>query len=76
MRTGQYFTMVYGVLDTTQRQFRYVCAGHPPRSWPQARAGDAARGSRPADRNGADIPYEEHVLELEAGDRLLLYSDA
>ena len=76
MRTGQYFTMVYGVLDTTQRQFRYVCAGHP--------APVLARKHAPAMRleaAGLPIgmepisPYEEHVLELEPGDRLLLYSD-
>ena len=27
--TAQYFTVVYGVLDISRREFRYVCAGHP-----------------------------------------------
>jgi DNA-binding response OmpR family regulator len=27
--THQYFTLIYGILDTQERIFRYVCAGHP-----------------------------------------------
>jgi len=32
MRPGghQYFTLLYGILNTQDRTFRYVCAGHPP----------------------------------------------
>ncbi|MEE8125886.1 MAG: SpoIIE family protein phosphatase, partial [Nitrospirales bacterium] len=26
----QYFTLIYGVLDTREGVFRYICAGHPP----------------------------------------------
>src|SRR5262249_21010184 len=28
--TGQYFTLLYGVLDLDARVFQYVSAGHPP----------------------------------------------
>ncbi|MFP4499741.1 MAG: PAS domain-containing protein [Candidatus Hydrogenedentota bacterium] len=27
---GQFFTLIYGVLDTQRLSFEYVCAGHPP----------------------------------------------
>ena len=27
--TEQYFTMLYGILDVTKGEFRYVSAGHP-----------------------------------------------
>ncbi len=29
VRTGQHFTMLYGVLDTERRTWRFVLAGHP-----------------------------------------------
>ncbi len=72
----QYFTLVYGVLDTHTGQLRFVSSGHP--------------GPVRVRRNGAaeifDVPaipigmldgieYTDTVLDLQPGDRLYLYSD-
>lgn len=72
---GQFFTLIYGVLDLRSLTFRYVSAGHPPPIHINA-SGDAVlpRG------NGLPIglsetPYEEQVIQLAPGDRMWLYSD-
>jgi sigma-B regulation protein RsbU (phosphoserine phosphatase) len=73
--TGQFFTMLYGLFDVVTGRFEYVSAGHP--------------GLAHVPTTGAprivDVPgypiglapsgYESHVLDLEPGDRLYLYSD-
>lgn len=76
LRTAQYFTMVYAVLDAAKRSVRFTCAGHPaPILAPVAgppRALEASGlpiGIEPA------TPYLEQELPIEPGDRLLLYSD-
>lgn len=74
--TRQYFTMIYGILDTQERTFRYVCAGHPP---PIV----SSNGHPPRICDAAslaigffeDEQYEEHTIQLEPGARLYLYSD-
>ena len=73
--TGQYFTMVYGVLDLETDGFRFISAGHRPvvhvpREGPVAMV-DAA--GYPI--GVVDEPYEEHEVTLFPGDRLYLYSD-
>jgi sigma-B regulation protein RsbU (phosphoserine phosphatase) len=73
--TGQFFTMVYGVLDVHSGEFRYVSAGHPGLAYLPA-----AEPGRIVERRGfpiglAEVPYEEHSLTLRPGDRLYLYSD-
>jgi PAS domain S-box-containing protein len=75
-QTGQYFTMLYGVLDVNTRHFRYVSAGHagPVR---------APRQGKPVDLTSSGFPigllspveYEQQVLELDPGDRLYLITD-
>ncbi len=73
--TGQYFTILYGVLDVTAGAFEYVTAGHPglihlPVGAP-ARLLDVPGfpiGLAPSE-------YESQHLRLEPGDRLYLYSD-
>jgi sigma-B regulation protein RsbU (phosphoserine phosphatase) len=73
---GQYFTLFYGVLDLKLRQLQYVSAGHPP-----AIVIPAAGESRFANAEGfavgwfSDAEFEEHTLNLEDGDRLIVYSD-
>ena len=74
---GKFFTLVYGVLDTFNEQFRYVAAGHHgpihfrPPDW-----------TRVADSTALpigifdDTAFEEEVIQLQAGDRLVLHSDA
>ena len=76
----QYFTIVYGVLDTTRNRFTYVSAGHPP-------VVHLRRGADPVLHSSTGPPialvpaelapseYEEVVVALEPGDRLYLVSD-
>ncbi len=74
--TGQYFTLLYGVLDCTTRAFRYVSAGHlGPVHLP--REGEPALCSVSGFPIGVnpEAPYQEHVVALGPGDRLYLYSD-
>lgn len=74
--TEQFFTLVYGVLDVRTREFRFVCAGHPPPV-------HIARGAELSVLNGpAGVPigvaesgYVEQCVRLEMGDRIYCYSD-
>jgi sigma-B regulation protein RsbU (phosphoserine phosphatase) len=68
--------MVYGVLDLETMELRYVSAGHPDVLY-QPRDGDP-RLITTADMAIGwmdDMEFEEHVLELSAGDRVYFYSD-
>jgi sigma-B regulation protein RsbU (phosphoserine phosphatase) len=72
----QYFTLIFGILDTQEKTFRYVCAGHPPPIL-------FAKGHQPIVCEGRSLPiglfedeqYEESTIVLEPGDRIYLYSD-
>ena len=73
---GQYFTLLYGLLNTETLEFRFTCAGHPPPIYiPE---NDDARILKV---NGFPIgllqeaTYEDHVVTLAKGDRLYFYSD-
>lgn len=76
IETGQYFTLIYGILDRSSRKFRYVCAGHPPpvhipvtgnATCPKLSSFPIGVSPQPQ--------YAENVVRLEPGDRILLYSD-
>jgi serine phosphatase RsbU (regulator of sigma subunit) len=69
-------TFFYGELDTAAGRLRYVNAGHNPpfllgSGRPVARLGATgmALGVLP------DTPYEAMTIELEPGDRLVMYTD-
>lgn len=75
-QNGHYFTMIYGVYDTQTHELRYVVAGHPPV------VHVAADGScRCLDGDGFavgmidDVDFDEQAIQLQAGERLYLYSD-
>lgn len=72
---GQFFTLIYGVLDTEALTFRYVSAGHPgPAVFPCDGEPYIPRSSgMPVGL--ANEPYEEHHIQLAPGDRMHLYSD-
>lgn len=73
---GQYFTILYGVLDLRQRVLRYVNAGHqPPVYLPAGREPQLLEQFGFAVGWMPDGQYEEHELCLEPGDRVLWYSD-
>jgi len=74
--TEQFFSLLYGVLDLSTREWRFVCAGHPGPI-------HVGRGSAPRLISAkerlpigiGDRTYPEHAMQLEPGDRLLIYSD-
>jgi sigma-B regulation protein RsbU (phosphoserine phosphatase) len=75
METGQFTTMIYGILDAASGEFRYVSAGHPGPV-------HLATGAEPVMLESQGLPiglaedaYEERSVRLAAGDRLYLYSD-
>jgi sigma-B regulation protein RsbU (phosphoserine phosphatase) len=75
-RTRQYFTLVYGVLDTATARFRYVTAGHPaPLYLPAAGPPRAVAGGGLPIGMIEDARYEGENLRLEPGDRLYFYTD-
>jgi sigma-B regulation protein RsbU (phosphoserine phosphatase) len=73
--TGQFATLIYGVLDVSTGDFRHVSAGHPgPIHLP------ATGPPVPLESPGFPIglageAYGERCVRLAAGDRLYLYSD-
>jgi sigma-B regulation protein RsbU (phosphoserine phosphatase) len=75
-RTGQYFTLIYGILTLSSLDFRYVSAGHPPVV--HVPHGQTARALQ---TEGFPIGlvrspgYEENIVHLSPGDRLMLVTD-
>ena len=71
-----YFTFLYGILDTSNYQFRYISAGNPGPVL-------ARSGQRPMIFDAPAVPiglledsyYEDSLLTLQPGDRLYLHSD-
>jgi sigma-B regulation protein RsbU (phosphoserine phosphatase) len=73
----QYFTLVYGVLHLESRRFEVTSAGHPPLLHLQT-----ARAPTMLDVEGFPIgmapesdPFRQRSVELQPGDRVLIYSD-
>jgi sigma-B regulation protein RsbU (phosphoserine phosphatase) len=73
---GLYFTLLYGILNTETREFRYTSAGHDPPV--HAPRGEAPR-FLPAEGFPIgwmdDVEFDEEVVTLSPGDRVFLYSD-
>ena len=75
-RTGQYFTLVYGILDESSGLLRYVIAGHPAPVLQR-------KNATPAPLDGSGLPigmiehaqFEDETAILEPGDRLYFYTD-
>jgi len=73
---NQFFTLVYGIYDRSERSFRFVSAGHPSpilvshdgtsrRDWQEGIPIGVLPGTR----------YAANSVELSLGDRLYLYTD-
>ncbi len=76
LNTGQFFTILYGILNIPEKTFRYVSAGHPEIILLN---GD---GIAEVIENAAlpvgileDYRYQENTLQLHSGNRMVLYSD-
>jgi sigma-B regulation protein RsbU (phosphoserine phosphatase) len=73
--TGQYFTLVYGILDLETHALRFISAGQRPVIL-VPRDGPATTLDAAGYPIGiSDDPYEEQEVRLAPGDRLYLYSD-
>ncbi len=74
--TGQYFTMIYGVLNIKDRTFRFVSAGHPPIILIPAK-GEPRQIQVPGLPIGfmENWEYTQDVISLNPGDRFYMYSD-
>ncbi|HEX8911863.1 MAG TPA: SpoIIE family protein phosphatase [Humisphaera sp.] len=75
VRPGEFVTLFYGVLDARARRFTYCNAGHPPAlllrdgQVTELNADNMVLGVDP------DEQYTQSVLQLRAGDALLMYTD-
>jgi len=72
----QYFTMIYGIFEPTDRKLRYAAAGHPPIVL-VPRSGDPralATGGVPAGMF-EEASWHEITVDISPGDRLYLYTD-
>ena len=75
-RTGQYFTLVYGVIEPLSGRFEYVMAGHPaPVILPRAGAPFPVEGAGLPIGMIDDATYSDATLALGPGDRLYFYTD-
>jgi phosphoserine phosphatase RsbU/P len=74
---GQYFTLLYGVLDLTTAEFTYVQAGHPGPAVLEGSSGSAAvlDGSGLPIGFVEDTTYSQWRQPLALNDRLYIYSD-
>jgi len=80
MQTGQYFTMVYGVVDLAKGEMTYASAGHEPLIviGPNREAEYGSSTGPPIALVPAMImksTYEERTVDIGPGDRIYLYSD-
>jgi phosphoserine phosphatase RsbU/P len=73
--TEQFATMVYGILNATTGEFRYVSAGHPGPVHLPAGADPVFLESDGFPIGIGDDAYVERSIRLGAGDRLYLYTD-
>ena len=74
---SQYFTLMYGILNRTTREFRFTSADHPPVL--HVSADGTSRmldvGGFPIGMAPEGVTFDQQSVQLESGDRLLIYSD-
>lgn len=75
-RFDKFFTIFYGVLNTMSGEFCYCNAGHPPPVHFRADGtmGQLSEGGTIIGMGGL-VPFEEGTMTLEAGDKILFYTD-
>ena len=73
--TEQITTMVYGILNAANGEFRFVSAGHPGPVHLPSKSAPVILESQGFPIGLADDVYEERSVYLKTGDRLYIYSD-
>jgi sigma-B regulation protein RsbU (phosphoserine phosphatase) len=77
-RTGQFFTLLYGILNTMNGEFDFVSAGHPGMVHIPRNSGPViltTPGFPIGFPDSEEEEYDENLLQLNPGDRLYIYSD-
>ena len=73
---GQYFTLVYGILDSRTNTFRFVAAGHPSPVYVTAEGRQQILTSNNFPVGIVPEPsFRETTIRMNPGDRMYLYSD-
>ncbi len=76
LESSQFFTILYGILDTETLVFEYFSAGHPPMIHVSGSGIPEVLLASGFPVGVVERPgYENHRLPLRPGDRLFLYSD-
>jgi len=73
--SGKYFTLFYGVLNIKTRILQYTLAGHPAPILLRGNKANEIEGTNFAIGMFHDATFSDCTLQLEAGDRLFIYSD-
>ena len=76
-RSDLFVTVFYGLLHPRSGSFTYANAGHNPPLWLNVRSGVVQRLHQHGMALGVlqDVPLSEHVIQIEPGDVLALYTD-
>jgi len=74
---GKFISFFYGVLDSQGRTFTYSNAGHNPPILVRADSSveRLARGGPAMCRLFKDVPHEQDIARIAAGDRIVLFTD-
>ena len=73
--SGRYVTMIYGIFDCANKTFVFANAGHPYPILVNDGKAEALNGDSGLPLGLAESEYHDHVVPLQAGAKLLLYSD-
>lgn len=80
LQDGKFATMFYGVYDADARILKFTNAGHPDAFVVRSRTNEvytlSSKGLFVGPFDSIVAGYEERSFQLEAGDKLLLYTDA
>lgn len=76
VKRGDFITLLYGLLETKAHRFTYTSAGHNPAILLRANGQTTmlSKGALPLGVR-ADQQYLQEVVQLQIGDRLVLYTD-
>ena len=76
LESSQFFTILYGILDTETGVFKYFSAGHPPMVYLPSHGDPVVLSTSGFPIGVVDTPeYEDLTIHLRSGDRLFMYSD-
>ena len=76
LNTGQYFTILYGIIDISRHTFHWSNAGHPnPIMINESEVELITDAAGPPIGFFKDVEYQEGALELNPSQRILMYSD-